>query len=388
MSRRGGQSKLNIDEWILNGKSYAVAQLADVCDTSGLSDFERRVLRFGRDWQSGHETFTLHTSGSTGEPKPITVTREQMATSARLTVRALGLQPGSRALVCLGIDYIAGMMMLVRGLECGLHLTIVDPVSRPLLAFAPSTRFDFTAMVPLQLQETLNGAPHEFDILDAMQGVLIGGGPVSQALAVQLQRVSAPLYHTYGMTETVSHIALRRLNGPQRSDSFVPFDGVHLQLDERGCLTITSALTRGETLCTNDRVELRPDGTFVWLGRMDNVINSGGVKVQTEKVETALETCLLHGWNGAYTDRRFFVGPLDDQRLGQTVVAVIEGEAWSPEVEAELRARLPRWLTRYEVPRHFFFVPTLTETRTGKIDRRANLAHVAAQNMLYPSFSK
>jgi len=374
-----------MDEWILNGKSYPVAQLADVCDGPHLSDFERQVLQFGRDWQSGCETFTLHTSGSTGEPKPITITRDQMVTSARLTVRALGLQPGDRALVCLSIDYIAGMMMLVRGLECGLPLTIIDPVSRPLAAFSPSARFDFTAMVPLQLQETLNGAPHEFDILNAMQGVLIGGGPVSQALAAQLQRVSAPLYHTYGMTETVSHIALRRLNGLERSDRFVPFDGVHLQLDARGCLAITSVLSRGETLYTNDLVELHPDGTFVWLGRMDNVINSGGVKVQTEKVETALETCLLHGCHGAYAKRRFFVGALDDQRLGQAVVAVVEGDAWSPEIETAIRGQLQRLLTRYEVPRHFYFVPTLIETRTGKIDRRSNLAHATAQNTLLGS---
>ncbi len=368
-----------MDEWVLNGKSYPVAQLAEVCDGPGLSDFERRVLQFGRDWQSGLETFTLHTSGSTGEPKPIIITRDQMATSARLTIRALGLQPGNRGLVCLGIDYIAGMMMLVRGLECGLHLTIVEPLSRPLAAFSPSARFDFTAMVPLQLQETLNGAPHEFEILDAMAGVLIGGGPVSQALMAQLQCVSAPLYHTYGMTETVSHIALRRLNGPQRSDHFVPFDDVHLQLDERGCLAITSALSRGETLYTNDLADLQPDGTFVWLGRIDNVINSGGVKVQTEKVETALETCLLHGWNGAYADRRFFVGALDDQRLGQTVVAVMEGAAWPPEVETGLRAQLQQSLNRYEVPRQFLFVPSLMETRNGKIDRRATLAQIVVR---------
>lgn len=154
----------------------------------------------------------------------------------------------------------------------------------------------------------------------------------------------------------------------------MPFDGVHLQLDERGCLAITSALTRGETICTNDLVDLYPDGTFVWLGRIDNVINSGGVKVQTETVESALESCLLHGWNGLYVDRRFLVGPLDDQRLGQTVVAVIEGNALSPEIATELRAQLQRCLSRYEVPKQFFFVPELIETRTGKIDRRANLA--------------
>jgi len=367
-----------MDEWILNGKSYPVAQLADVCDAPELSDFERRVLQFGRDWQSGRDAFTLHTSGSTGEPKPIIMTREQMTASARLTIQALGLPPGSRALVCLGIDYIAGMMMLVRGLVCGLHLTIIEPVSRPLAAFAPSARFDFTAMVPLQLQETLNGAPHEFEILNAMRGALIGGGPVSQALMAQLQSVSAPLYHTYGMTETVSHIALRRLNGAARSDRFKPFDGVHLQLDARGCLAITSVLSRGKTLYTNDLVKLHADGSFVWLGRLDNVINSGGVKVQTEKVETALETCLLQACSGAYADRRFVVGALEDSRLGQTVAAVIEGEAWPTESEAAMRERLQSLLTRYEMPRRFFFIDKLIETRTGKIDRRANLDRIAA----------
>ena len=145
-----------------------------------------------------------------------------MITSAHWTGQALGLQPGDRALVCLSVTYIAGMMMLVRGFELGLHLTVIAPVSRPLAAFRPTEHFDFTAMVPLQLHATLHGNAHERTILDAMKAVLIGGAPVSLALEEQLQQLQAPLYHTYGMTETVSHIALRRLNGPQRSDRFMP----------------------------------------------------------------------------------------------------------------------------------------------------------------------
>jgi O-succinylbenzoic acid--CoA ligase len=264
---------------------------------------------------------------------------------------------------------------------------VIDPVSRPLEGFDVADVFDFTAMVPLQLQETLNGTPRERFLLDRMKGVLIGGAPVSMALERQLQSVRAPLYHTYGMTETVSHIALRRLNGPQRRDDFVPFDGVQLGLDERGCLHITSALTRGERLQTNDLVELRADGTFRWLGRIDNVINSGGVKVQTEKVETAIETWLLHHRQGIYARRRFFVGPLPHPHLGQAVVAVIEGEPFASAAlvptasEADLRADLQQVLHRYEVPRQVYFVPELIETPTGKIDRRANLARLAATGL-------
>jgi len=284
----------------------------------------------------------------------------------------------------MSVEYIAGLMMLVRGFELGLDLTISDPVSRPLAAFPPDTHFDFTAMVPLQLHDTLHGTPHERAILDRMKAVLIGGAPVSVALEYQVQQVQAPLYHTYGMTETVSHIALRRLNGPTRSDHFIAFDEVRLGLDARGCLSITAAVTRGETLQTNDRVELRPDGAFRWLGRIDNVINSGGVKIQIETVEAALEAWLLHYQGGRYAERRFFVGALEDGRTGQRVVAVIEGEPFdSSETDASglatiLRTQLQPALRPYEVPRQVYFVPQLLETPTGKIDRAANLTTLAA----------
>jgi O-succinylbenzoic acid--CoA ligase len=368
---------------MLNGTLYMLPRLSEALADTQVSDYERRVLQFCQQWLTGQSTFTVHTSGSTGQPKAIFLTRTQMATSARWTASALSLQPGDRALVCLSVDYIAGMMMIVRGLELGLHLAITDPVSQPLAQFPPTTHFDFTAMVPLQLHETLHGSPHELAILHRMKGILIGGAPVSRALEEQAQQVTAPLYHTYGMTETVSHIALRRMNGPQRSDCFVPFDEVGLGLDARGCLTITSALTRGETLQTNDLVEFQADGSFRWLGRIDNVINSGGVKVQIEKVETALEVWLLHYKDGTYADRRFFVGPLAHPHLGQAVVAVVEGgpgdgrAVIAPEVEAALRAQLQQTLTPYEIPRKVYFVGQLLETPTGKIDRRANLERVA-----------
>jgi len=372
-----------MDAFVFNGTSYSRQQLVDGGAYAHVSDYERRVLQFCQQWLSGQETFTLQTSGSTGHPKAILLTRAQLVTSASWTGRALGLQPGDRALVCLSVEYIAGMMMLVRGFELGLHLTIIDPVSRPLARFAPAVRFDFTAMVPLQLHETLHGNRHECAILDDMKAVLIGGAPISLALEEQLQRVPAPLYHTYGMTETVSHVALRRLNGAQRSDRFIAFDEVRLGLDERGCLTITSTLTRGETLHTNDLVELHTDGSFLWVGRVDNVINSGGVKVHIEQVERALEAWLLRYQEGVYAERRFFVGALEHARLGHAVVAIIEGEpcggeaTGAPSLEAALRTHMQQVLTPYEVPRKVYFVSKLLETPTGKIDRRATLQYLA-----------
>jgi O-succinylbenzoic acid--CoA ligase len=370
---------------VLNNASYAVQQLADAAAHAPLSPYERRVVQFAQQWLAGQETFTVQTSGSTGTPKAILLTRTQMVASARLTGKAVGLQPGDRALVCVSVEYIAGMMMLVRGFELGLHLTIIDPVSQPLARFSPSTRFDFTAMIPLQLQETLQGPAQQQAILNGMKAILIGGAPVSQIVEHRLQRITAPIYHTYGMTETVSHIALKRLNGPQRSDCYVPFDDVRLGQDARGCLTITSVLSQGQMLYTNDLVELLPNGTFRWLGRIDNVINSGGFKVQIEKVETAIEAWLASYKDGCYAERRFFVGALPDDRLGQTVIAVIEGEPFgsghtmSPEITGTIRHALQQSLSPYEIPRQWYFLPQLLETPTGKIDRLATIQRLAPQ---------
>lgn len=378
-----------MDFLVCHGARYTYQQLCAGNWPAGLGTYEQCVLTFCQQWLTEQEHFTLQTSGSTGQPKAIALTRAQMRMSARWTGAALGLQPGDHALVCLSAAYIAGIMMLVRGFELGLQLTIIDPVSRPLAALASAEPIDFTAMVPLQLQETLQGSAAERERLHAMKAVLIGGAPLTLALETQLQHVRAPLYHTYGMTETVSHIALRRLNGPQRSDRFVPFEGVRLALDARGCLLITSALTGGATLRTNDLVELYADGSFRWLGRSDYVINSGGFKVHIEQVERALEAWLLEYQHGHYAPRRFFVGALPHPRLGQAVVAVMEGvdDAGTDPgaLTAALRTALRPALPRYAIPQQLYFVPHLQETPTGKIDRGATLRALAAQGLERPA---
>lgn len=379
---------VHTDKLFLKDKAIPFEQLLSEAGNTDrdddLSPYEQNVLQFCRQWLQGQESFTINTSGSTGKPKAITITRKQMIASARMTGQALGLQAGDKALVCLSTEYIAGMMMLVRGFTLGLELTIVTPSSNPLTDFPADERFDFTALVPLQLQQILTDTPDKLPILNGMKAILVGGAPVSASLQAQLQRVRAPIYHTYGMTETVTHIALRRLNGPQASSAFTPLPGVEIGRDKRGCLAIepvlsaveVSVVTGGQRLRTNDLVDLNPDGSFVWRGRIDNTINSGGVKVQVETVEAALGRALLRVAGGRYAQRRFFVGPMEYLRLGQAVVAVIEGAAFSTVELREMKQLLQGSLDKYEVPRRFYFLPRLAETSSGKLDRISDLKHL------------
>ena len=342
--------------------------------------YEAEALAFCRVWLSGQTTFLVHTSGSTGTPKPIQLTRAQMRVSAHLTGKILGLQAGDAALVCLNVRYVAGVMMLVRGLELGLPMTIVEPSSNPLHGFNSVTdRFAFTALVPLQLKtiletNTLTILPNQLKILNGMKAILVGGAATSAALEQALQPITAPVYATYGMTETVSHIALRRLNGPDASDLFTALDGVTVGVDERGCLYITSAATNFERVQTNDVVNLLDARHFRLLGRADRVINSGGVKVQPEQVEQLIEQVFA---NRNEPLPRFFVTSLPDERLGQRVVLVYEqGEnrpAITPDAWVAAQDAIRQQLGPYFLPKELLAVNQFAQTPTGKIDQKATL---------------
>lgn len=340
--------------------------------------YEAEALAFCRAWLSGQTTFTLHTSGSTGAPKPIILTRTQMQASAHLTGQTLGLQPGDTALVCLNIRYVAGIMMLVRGLELGLPMTLIEPAGNPLAAFDPTTdRFAFTAFVPLQLQTILETSPEKLPILNAMKAILIGGAATSPALEKALQVITAPVHATYGMTETVSHIALRRLNGPIASDVFTALLGVELGTDERGCLHITAAATNFERVQTNDVVELADTMHFRLLGRADRIINSGGVKIQPEQVEQVIQNVLSDsGLSLEKTSSRLFVVGLPDERLGQRIVVFLENQAIHPTQWASIQTAVRSQLGTYAVPKEFVTVGKFAETPTGKVDQKATIAQI------------
>ena len=336
-----------------------------------LDDNARSALDFCQRWLAGQEEFIVQTSGSTGAPKPITLTRQQMESSALATAAALGLAAGDHALVCLPTQYIAGRMMLVRGMVLGMPMTLVAPAAHPLAALPATARFAFTAVVPLQLQTLLaDDTPAVRAQLAGMKAILVGGGPVSAVLAAATASLPAPVYHTYGMTETVTHVALRRLNGPGATDLFIPLPGVRLRLDERGCLAITGPMTAELWVQTNDLAELRADGAFRWLGRWDNVINTGGVKVQVEEVEQAIARLDL----AELRNQRFFVAGLPDERLGQVVTLVVEhAVVLAPDVTQQMLATLRAALDRFGAPRQVVTVPRFVETPTGKIDRAKSL---------------
>ncbi len=315
---------------------------------------------FLAEWHNDSPTVLVHTSGSTGKPKPMLVEKRRMQASARITCRFLGLHEGDTALLCMPLDYIAGKMMVVRALTCGLQLVSVPPSSHPLatshLSPFPS-RIDFAAMVPLQVWNSLQ-VPEERHRLMHIRHLIIGGGAIDQALASQLADFPHQVWSTYGMTETLSHIALRRLNGPEASDWYTPFDGVALSLTDEGCLVISAPAVHEGPLVTNDIAELSPPAPadsprrFRILGRKDNVVCSGGIKIQIEEVERLLRPHL---------HVPYMITKAPDEKLGEQVVLLTESKTVG-DVLALCRLHLPK----YWVPRRILSVDRLPLTETGK----------------------
>ena len=354
---------------LLNGREfdYAALQQYPAQLATPVSGYEAKVLDFIRQWLNGTQEFTLTTSGSTGPPSPIVLRRRQLEASARRTADFFSLGPGDRALVCLNCEYIGGMMMLVRGLEQNMHLTIVEPHANPFAHVAAEAEFNFAAFVPLQLKAVL--AAGHAPRLNRLRCLLVGGAPADAALQQELQPLTVPVYLTYGMTETCSHVALRRLNGPQASAAFRVLPSIAAGQDTRGCLTLRGDVTDDQLIVTNDVVRLLDAHTFEWLGRADFVINTGGIKVPAEKVELVLDVALAE--IGAA--RRCFVAGIPDARLGQAITAFIEGPALAAEAEEQLKSLLTERLGHYERPRQLRYVPAFHLTVTGKLDRAATL---------------
>jgi O-succinylbenzoic acid--CoA ligase len=288
------------------------------------------------------------------------------------------VQKNDRALVCLNTETVGGLMLLVRGFLGEMQLTIVEPTANPFAVLPPGSSFEYASFVPMQMQEMLVSSPESIAFFNGMKVILVGGAPVSYSLQQQISQLKVPVYHTYGMTETASHVALKRLNGPEASPYFKTLPGVEISLDDRGCLVLKGAQTNFETITTNDRATIIDAETFEWLGRADFVINSGGVKIQAEKVETVLETALAQ--LGIITNS--FITSLPDEKLGEKVIAVIESNFLDQVREAQLKEKLQSLLSRYEVPKAFLYLPEFKKTASGKLDRRQTLklAQTFSQN--------
>ena len=318
---------------------------------------------FLSEWNNGSDRVLVHTSGSTGKPKPMMVEKKRMLNSARITCDFLGLKPGDSALLCMSLDYIAGKMVVVRSIERRLHLISVSPSGHPLKDI--NEEITFAAMVPMQVYNTLQ-VPEERERLTHIRHLIIGGGAIDASLEKELQALpgNIAIWSTYGMTETLSHIALRRINGAEASEWYQPFDSVKISLTEEGCLVIDAPLVCAETLVTNDIVEIESyiynkveKLRFRIKGRKDNVICSGGIKIQIEEVEEFLKPHL---------EKPFMLAKKKDEKFGEIAVLLSEDKEIKT-VEATIRRLLSDH--KYWIPREFLHVDHLPLTETGKPKR-------------------
>ena len=293
-----------------------------------------------------------------------------MQYSALATGDFFQLKEKKIALLCLPIKYIAGKMMLVRALTLGWHLDVVNASSNPLNTL--SRNYDFTAMVPLQLENSI-------DKLHLIKKLIVGGGLVSNNLQEKLQPLATEVYCTYGMTETITHIAVKKLNrfsplsvsgkksifrkevvslkNVGNSGFYQTLPNTIIYKDERNCLVIENSKVSNEVIFTNDVVVLISDTQFQWLGRFDNVINSGGIKLHPESIEDKLSQIIA---------QRFFVAGIPDEKLGEKLILIIEGASIPMDIQ---KANL----SRFEIPKEIYFVDNFIETPTKKIQRKKTL---------------
>jgi len=334
-------------------------------------------MAFIDEWNNDSAYVEVKTSGSTGEPKRMLVEKRRMLNSARITCDFLGLKPGDTALLCMSTDYIAGKMMVVRSIERGLKLIEVPPCGHPLnnvQCSAPALlackarmvrsssaglqgkngQLAFAAMVPMQVYNSLQ-VPEEKERLMAIRHLIIGGGAIDEAMEAELRTFPHAVWSTYGMTETLSHIALRRISGPEASEWYMPFPTVKLSTTDEGCLVIDAPEVCAQTLTTNDIVELKSDGRFRIRGRKDNVICSGGIKIQIEEVEQILKK---------YMRVPYIISKRKDEKFGEIVVLLTEGDT------AEAQTICQQVLPKYHQPKVYLHVNQIPLTETGKPARK------------------
>lgn len=345
----------------IQGKTYTSEDIS-LLPREKLSAFEVTLFSFLDDWFAPSPYITVHTSGSTGTPKELTVKKEQMIQSARMTCTFLQLNKGGNVLLCMPLNYIAGKMIVVRALVAGLNLYPVPPSGHPLAE--TNTVFQFAAMIPLQVFNSLQ-VPEEKEQLRRIEKIIIGGGVIDPLLENELKDFPGEIYSTYGMTETLSHIAMRKLNGMDASEAYTPLPSVTLGLSPDETLIIHAPLVNDIQLTTNDVARILPDGRFAILGRKDNIINSGGIKVQAEEIENLLHQIV--GTAYAVTSR-------PDPKFGEIVVLLVE----PPANHFQLMESMRKILTPYQLPKLILTVDVLPLTESGKINR-AKVKEIAAK---------
>ncbi|WP_394972245.1 AMP-binding protein [uncultured Croceitalea sp.] len=336
----------------LNGTSFsdnALNEFANSLVKEG-KPFEVPIGNFILDWTNQSKMVTVSTSGSTGKPKQIQLQKKHMVNSALATGSFFNLSARDSVLLCLPCDFIAGKMMLVRAMVLGLQIDVVEPSSNPLKD--TSNSYDFGAMIPLQVQNSI-------DKLYRIGKLIIGGAPLEKKLENKLRSLKTATYETYGMTETITHIAVRKLE----VSNFETIPTVTVKTDERGCLVINAPKITDEEVITNDVVELISDTEFKWLGRYDTIINSGGIKLIPEQIERKLTKII---------DTRFFVAGLQDDTFGEKLVLVVEGDIDMPNLLMQIDN--VNDLSKYEKPKAILNIEHFIQSANGKVLRSETLS--------------
>lgn len=332
-------------------------------------DYEAKVLSLCKQWDEGQTEFVIQTSGSTGQPKAIRISRNQIEASIQMTQQALDLQPYDMAFCCLSVETIGGLMMLLRARYLGMELWVVEPKRLPFLnmdryrsLFFSSGSSVLYAFVPTQL-EALRADPASYPFLRRAKAILLGGAPISPSLKEWILEQDLPIFATYGMTETVSHIALQQI-APTLEPGFRPLPGVQVREGAEGNIEILSPTSGPNWLSTRDQVQWLEDPYFTIVGRLDSVINSGGVKIQLHTIDQAIgEWVNTNHWSGAY-----FAWGIPDDSWGQKLVVFFEGEELPGDIdlfwEQAHSSLLPHWK-----PKEFILLPHFQYTSSQKIDK-------------------
>jgi O-succinylbenzoic acid--CoA ligase len=340
-------------------------------EITGQSEFYQSVQKVFQLWYSDQDTFSLKTSGSTGEQKKISFNRQQLINSAQRTIDFFGLTKNNNLLCCLSPEHAAGLMMIIRALVLDGGLILLEPDRNPIIQLDKHIRIDFAAFVPYQFSAIIDN-PKSLTTLDGCKAVILGGASVSSRLAEKIMTTKCPVYHTYGMTETLTHIALRRMNGRHPDKFFKPLKGVRLSTNTESCLVIETDDSPGTKISTNDLVRLNEDQSFEYLGRNDRVINSGGFKIHTEQLTAKTEE-LIHSIFG---EADFFYYALPDEELGQKLILLIELDQWTDNLEINLKILLKEKLSKFEVPKSIYPIKKFERTSIGKIDQLKTILNI------------
>ncbi|MFT7249360.1 MAG: O-succinylbenzoic acid--CoA ligase [Arcticibacterium sp.] len=328
------------------------------------NDYFEKVKDFVLLWESGVQTLEVQTSGSTGEAKIIKLNRNQILASVEQTKNAFHLNEEHLFICNLSINHIAGKLMIIRALTLNSELIVIHPEGDFIKNLGNQTYLlhrnagkVFFAFVPLQLEKILRTSDG-YDILHKAKAIIVGGAAVNSHLLQKIKDLKVPVYATYGMTETVTHVAIKKLNGTEPDPYFTVLEGTEIRLNKLACLVVKNTATDNKWLDTNDLTKLITDKSFSLLGRLDNVINSGGLKLNLDLIEHKIDSILSH-------NIPFFCFGLPDEHLGQKLVLCLESDRKDTTILGQLKNQMPK----FNSPKEVLVFKKFERTLSGKIDK-------------------